>query len=222
MDSTGYRPWYIESFVGGILRSVYPVLCRMSDRTFPRIARLSLEFLGRFDRAQNGSADERSEWIIALVVKESFRSSSTAVSALRCTMTLVDVDLEVEKGEVPPPVLSAVATPDAALNKHTDPFAKREGKTLTWKNVNMTLVRWIQMSFVLWNETLLCTPLSTATSFSHLGGQRRRTRANAPFGSLGRSAQSLYDRGHGTLGSGVRWNILLFVAALGHDALLTL
>lgn len=27
------------------------------------------------------------------------------------------------------------------LDHHTDPFAFREGKTLVWKNVNMTLVR---------------------------------------------------------------------------------
>lgn len=27
------------------------------------------------------------------------------------------------------------------LDSHTDPFAPREGKTLVWKNVNMTLVR---------------------------------------------------------------------------------
>ena len=27
------------------------------------------------------------------------------------------------------------------LDGHTDPFALREGKTLIWKNVNMTLVR---------------------------------------------------------------------------------
>lgn len=29
---------------------------------------------------------------------------------------------------------------DSVLDRHTDPFAPREGKTLTWKNVNMTLV----------------------------------------------------------------------------------
>jgi hypothetical protein len=59
------------------------------------------------------------------------------------TMTLVDVDLEVEKGQIPPPAISTVAAPadSMVLNKHTDPFATREGKTLTWKNVNMTLVR---------------------------------------------------------------------------------
>lgn len=28
----------------------------------------------------------------------------------------------------------------STLDKHTDPFAEREGKTLLWKNVNMTLV----------------------------------------------------------------------------------
>jgi hypothetical protein len=29
----------------------------------------------------------------------------------------------------------------STLDNHDDPFAPREGKTLLWKNVNMTLVR---------------------------------------------------------------------------------
>ena len=29
---------------------------------------------------------------------------------------------------------------ESTLDRHTDPFAPREGKTLTWTNVNMTLV----------------------------------------------------------------------------------
>jgi hypothetical protein len=32
---------------------------------------------------------------------------------------------------------SELSMPD----RHTDPFAQREGKTLVWRNVNMTLVR---------------------------------------------------------------------------------
>ena len=51
-------------------------------------------------------------------------------------MVLVDVDAEVEKGVDPTPPV-AISLPSI----HTDPFATREGKTLTWKNINMTLVR---------------------------------------------------------------------------------
>ena len=29
---------------------------------------------------------------------------------------------------------------ESVLDRHTDPFAPREGKTLVWRNVNMTLV----------------------------------------------------------------------------------
>jgi hypothetical protein len=65
-------------------------------------------------------------------------------------MTLVDVDLEVEKSEGAAEVEPVVATVKADHEPtqaaadlpsiHTDPFAAREGKTLTWKNINMTLV----------------------------------------------------------------------------------
>ena len=58
-------------------------------------------------------------------------------------MTIVDVDLEMEKGVTEPPKMEPVASIDplSLPSKHTDPFTKREGKTLTWKNINMTLVR---------------------------------------------------------------------------------
>ena len=69
-------------------------------------------------------------------------------------MTLVDVDLEMEKSEgaaeVEPVAGGVVKSKDVPLvpkvtdadlpSIHTDPFATREGKTLTWKNINMTLV----------------------------------------------------------------------------------
>jgi hypothetical protein len=80
-------------------------------------------------------------------------------------MTIVDVDLEMEKIEggsaaaadaahlepIPaatdvnvksmtkPSQVSTLAAADLP-SIHTDPFATREGKTLTWKNINMTLV----------------------------------------------------------------------------------
>ena len=69
-------------------------------------------------------------------------------------MTLVDVDLEMEKSEGAAEVERIAATTSKASDHavvptmtaadlpsiHTDPFASREGKTLTWKNINMTLV----------------------------------------------------------------------------------
>lgn len=68
-------------------------------------------------------------------------------------MTLVDVDLEMEKSEGAAEVERIAATTAKASDHavptmtaadlpsiHTDPFASREGKTLTWKNINMTLV----------------------------------------------------------------------------------
>lgn len=76
-------------------------------------------------------------------------------------MTLVDVDLEVEKSEgvvdqfetQVVATIPSTTTPTTSLLEEestptdlpkiiytTDPFATREGATLTWKNVNMTLV----------------------------------------------------------------------------------
>lgn len=66
-------------------------------------------------------------------------------------MTLVDVDLEVEKSEGAADVEPTAAAPNKSTASstmaaadlpsiHTDPFTSREGKTLTWKNINMTLV----------------------------------------------------------------------------------
>jgi hypothetical protein len=72
-------------------------------------------------------------------------------------MTLVDVDEEVEK--VSHDVVTVVAEPenlDVERNNatadlpsiHTDPFTKREGKTLTWTNINMTLVSRFFINFM--------------------------------------------------------------------------
>jgi hypothetical protein len=35
---------------------------------------------------------------------------------------------------------SELPTKDVGLDRHDDPFAPREGKTLIWKDINMTLV----------------------------------------------------------------------------------
>jgi hypothetical protein len=71
-------------------------------------------------------------------------------------MTLVDVDDELEKAADAAPAPEVVAVPvtePVSVNSgrntdvtaglpsiHTDPFTKRDGKTLTWTNINMTLV----------------------------------------------------------------------------------
>lgn len=46
-----------------------------------------------------------------------------------------------ELGTDPTRNKKTINTKESALDKHTDPFAQREGKTLVWKNVNMILVR---------------------------------------------------------------------------------
>jgi hypothetical protein len=61
-------------------------------------------------------------------------------------MTLVDVDAEVGKSIPPPDV--APQRQASLPNVHTDPFTAREGKTLTWKNINMTLVSFCFMKYV--------------------------------------------------------------------------
>lgn len=56
---------------------------------------------------------------------------------------LVDVDEEVANYKAPPQPPAPVVEKKTIIDLpsvHTDPFAPREGKTLTWTNVNMTLV----------------------------------------------------------------------------------
>lgn len=76
-------------------------------------------------------------------------------------------------------------TADSFLG-HADPFAPREGKTLTWKNVNMILVRNAAVAFgertdLLHsrNGSLFCFYLTCQ------GGKRRQAATNAVNGSLG-------------------------------------
>jgi len=40
-----------------------------------------------------------------------------------------------------PSIMSNKINPGSVLRRHTDPFARREGRTLIWKNVNMSVVR---------------------------------------------------------------------------------
>jgi hypothetical protein len=55
---------------------------------------------------------------------------------------IVDADTgDVEKGTDAPKKHLAPDRGVSVLAAHDDPFAPREGKTLAWKNVNMTLVR---------------------------------------------------------------------------------
>ena len=48
----------------------------------------------------------------------------------------VDPEMGASNGSKP----SLVKRKSSMLDRHDDPFAQREGKTLTWHNVNMTLV----------------------------------------------------------------------------------
>ena len=102
-------------------------------------------------------------------------------------MTLVDVDLEMEKSEgavEEEPVVATIKTTTKNVpttltaadlpSIHTDPFAAREGKTLTWKNINMTLVRQIVYLpyFPLQLLTSLIPFLSQTPSLKNKGGER--------------------------------------------------
>lgn len=53
----------------------------------------------------------------------------------------VEEGVEATTTKVPP----LVSKKSSTLNVSDDPFAPREGKTLLWRNVNMTLVRLLRM-----------------------------------------------------------------------------
>jgi hypothetical protein len=107
-----------------------------------------------------------------------------------------DIDMNdivpVAKAPPPPPNprhQGAVVDVEAgAFGSSDDPFAKREGKTLTWKNINMTLVR---VSICLSVLALMGQSLSTICLLTELtfpaivGGTRRQTRAQALVGCVG-------------------------------------
>ena len=58
------------------------------------------------------------------------------------------------------------------LDRHSDPFAVREGKTLTWKNVNMILVSG--------KERCWTYEKGEPLTLYIIGWQRRRARTQAP------------------------------------------
>jgi hypothetical protein len=66
--------------------------------------------------------------------------------------------------------------------KFADPFATREGKTLTWQKVNMTLVRSYQRFILVESKVLV-----VHSALSHLlpGGDEGRSRACPTFGCVG-------------------------------------
>jgi hypothetical protein len=73
-----------------------------------------------------------------------------------------------------------------AYGSSDDPFGKRDGKTLMWKNINMTLVRF--------SRDFRCTHCRRMPSYQlqllclisvTVGGARRQTRAQASVGCVG-------------------------------------
>ena len=62
---------------------------------------------------------------------------------LNMTKPIEETVVDVEGGDsLTAGAESKLSRNESMLEGHTDPFAPREGKTLVWKNVNMTLVRW--------------------------------------------------------------------------------
>jgi hypothetical protein len=89
----------------------------------------------------------------------------------------------------------------------TDPFAPREGKTLVWKDVNMTLVRNVGSTedFHIFDSFAeILTLGNRINSPFDTGWSRRCTRAQAPRRCVGRSSSAQHYSHHGTIGCGVR------------------
>jgi hypothetical protein len=85
---------------------------------------------------------------------ESIETSGSIIDIDKSDLILVVSKSEsCQEDSRPPPLTKAVSTSETDEDEeideskfsrnesHTDPFAPREGKTLCWRNVNMTLVR---------------------------------------------------------------------------------
>lgn len=103
---------------------------------------------------------------------------------------------------------SLVARKSSTLDRHDDPFAQREGKTLTWRQVNMTLVSILVMCVVVVllgrRVYAVCTSRSWSSPSSHhsqinttSGCHQEGRRTKAPSGRVGRSSQEGDYSNHG-------------------------
>ena len=73
--------------------------------------------------------------------------TTTITSTTMITTNTVDPE---EQPPQPPPIMDddvviekepvIVKRAESELDRHSDPFAQRKGKTLVWKDINMTLV----------------------------------------------------------------------------------
>lgn len=71
---------------------------------------------------------------------DDYDESSYPIFPSTLTETTVLSD-DLETGGLSPMSASSMQRNDYPLDSHTDPFAPRVGKTLLWRNINMTLVR---------------------------------------------------------------------------------
>lgn len=106
------------------------------------------------------------------------------------TGTPIDPEMGTEKP------IATVARQSSVLDRHDDPFAQREGKTLTWRNVNMTLVSKKEIGRLFnrfYFEYCFLTHLHTNT-----GRNKEGTYAPLTQGCLGRSSTKGNDCNHGS------------------------
>jgi hypothetical protein len=55
---------------------------------------------------------------------------------------MAPVDVTEEEVDIEKEPVKSLNRNESKLDQHADPFAPRDGKTLVWRNVNMTLVCW--------------------------------------------------------------------------------
>jgi hypothetical protein len=108
-------------------------------------------------------------------------------------------DIEVGIIETPQKVSS-----DSVLEAGDDPFANRDGKTLLWRNVNMTLVRAEEENTKATKFPALSSLIDLTLLLSESAERKRkeRERPQAPRQCLGRSPREADNCDHGPEWSG--------------------
>jgi hypothetical protein len=100
---------------------------------------VSLEKTSKSSKSSKKNTSKRKKVDKSGASKKSKKKENTNVEPPKLVDILMDDDIDEESATD-----DNTENKSIVLSKHEDPFAQRDGKTLIWQNVNMTLVRRLQ------------------------------------------------------------------------------